>query len=123
MIHLTVGLPASLNEYSQAERTHAQVGANMKREQTEAAYVDVLSQMQKGALRIEKYPIRLHFHWYCPSRKKDPDNISFAKKFILDGMQMAGLIPNDGWKHIGGFDGDDFTVDKENPRVEITITW
>lgn len=116
-------LPASLNEYSDAERRHRQIGARMKHDETMDAYVACLSQIQEKALRVEKYPIRLHFHWYCPNRKKDPDNISFAKKFLLDGMVCAGLIPNDGWKHIGGFDGDDFTVDKENPRVIVTISW
>jgi len=122
MIALELSLPASLNEYSQAERTHAQKGAEMKRDMTELAYVEVLSQINKHGLKIEKWPVQMAFQWRCPNKKKDPDNISFAKKFILDGMQQAGLIPNDGWTQIASFH-DDFIVDKDNPRVIVVITW
>ena len=54
------------------------------------------------------------------NKRKDKDNIAFAKKFILDGMIQAKLIQNDGWKEISGFT-DEFHVDKNNPRVEVTI--
>ena len=37
-------------------------------------------------------------------------------------MQEAGLIVNDGWKEIDGFE-DEFEVDKENARVEIEIKY
>lgn len=63
----------------------------------------------------------IHFHWIEANKKRDKDNIASAKKFILDGMQKAGVIANDNWKFIEGF-SDKFSVDKENPRVEITIT-
>lgn len=66
-------------------------------------------------------PLHFHFTWYCPNKRKDPDNISFAKKFILDGLQVAGVIENDGWKQIAGF-SDAFYLDKQNPRVELTIS-
>ena len=62
------------------------------------------------------------FAWYCKNKKVDPDNISFAKKFILDGFQDAKLIENDGFKQICCFQ-DIFHVDKDNPRVEISLTW
>ena len=56
------------------------------------------------------------FQWHLPNRKHDPDNICYAKKFILDGMVKRGVISNDGAKNIGNFtdifyyDGDSYVV-------------
>jgi hypothetical protein len=64
--------------------------------------------------------VKIIITWYCKNEKKDPDNISFAKKFICDGLVSAGVLENDGWKQIQGFE-DIFIVDKINPRVEIEL--
>lgn len=61
---------------------------------------------------------RLYFTWFCKDRRQDPDNITAGRKPILDALQKAGIIENDGWKQISGFI-DDFVVDAKNPRVEI----
>lgn len=47
-------------------------------------------------------PIIIHFIWYDNTRR-DYDNISFGKKFILDTMQKCGKIPNDNRRYIKGF--------------------
>lgn len=56
--------------------------------------------------------IWINFIWIEPDRKRDPDNIAAAKKFILDGMILAGLIKNDGWNEIAGWI-DRFHVTKQ----------
>jgi len=61
------------------------------------------------------------FVWYCPNRRKDKDNIMAGQKFVFDGLQKMGWIKNDGWKQIGKV-SHRFEVDKQNPRIEITIT-
>lgn len=58
--------------------------------------------------------------WICPNRRKDKDNIMGGIKFILDGLQEAGTIENDGWKQIGNITHK-FDIDKQNPRVEVEI--
>jgi Holliday junction resolvase RusA-like endonuclease len=58
--------------------------------------------------------------WYCPNKRKDKDNIMAGTKFILDGLQKAGRIENDGWKQIRNITNR-FEVDKKNPRIEIEI--
>lgn len=63
----------------------------------------------------------LHFRWYEPNRKRDLDNICFAKKFILDALVSNGVIESDGWQGVVGFT-DQFFVDKNNPRIEVEIT-
>ena len=59
------------------------------------------------------------FIWHAPDKRKDPDNIAFAKKYILDGFVAAGLM-KDGWSGVGGL-ADDFHVDRANPRILVVI--
>lgn len=68
------------------------------------------------------YQCRAHqpLQWFCRNKRKDMDNISFAKKFILDGMQEVGYLKNDGWNEIAGWE-ESFHVDRDNPRIEIEI--
>lgn len=108
-----------LNKYTNRQRANRFGGNKSKRDQTNlcATYIRISI---KNGLRIDSVPVKLVFHWYAKNRRKDPDNIAFAKKFILDGMTEAGLIPNDGWREIAGFE-DKFYIDKNNPRVEIEV--
>lgn len=103
-----------LNTYINKERANRFLGAKVKKDNTEKAFYYFVN------LKSIKTPVKFIFHWYLPNYRKDPDNISFAKKFILDGMVKAGFIPNDNLKNISGF-GDEFYIDKENPRVEIEV--
>ncbi|KRM93544.1 hypothetical protein FC56_GL000257 [Lentilactobacillus senioris DSM 24302 = JCM 17472] len=109
----------TLNEYSDAERGNKYHGSNLKRANTALCSMCVKAAMNKGLTVDGK--IDIHCHWYMKNRKKDKDNIRFAIKFIQDGMMKAGLIKNDGWKQIGDY-FDEFSVDKENPRIEVEIT-
>lgn len=102
-----------LNDYTKANRGNKYGG----------------NQMKKNAQQLISYfipkkpihtPIRLIFHWYEPNKKRDKDNIAFAKKFVLDALVNGGCIPNDGWKEIESFE-DRFYVDKVNPRIEVEI--
>ena len=52
-----------------------------------------------------------------PNLMKDPDNVAFAKKFILDGLQKSGSITGDGMREIAGFT-DSFHLDRSS-----TFTW
>lgn len=109
----------SMNEYSKAQRTNAFVGAKMKQEATEIVHFETLKQMPKKFKMIET-PSYFVFEWYCKNERKDPDNVASAKKFILDGFQTAGLIKNDNWNGVLGFE-DYFTVDKSMPKIVISI--
>ena len=76
--------------------------------------------MAKAAgLRVTT-PINLKITWYCKNKRKDPDNVAFGVKFILDGMQQARMIENDGFNEIKEIHHY-FAMDKDCPRVEIEI--
>lgn len=103
-----------LNTYIDEERGNKFGAAKIKKRETFKCQLHFKKADIKGRIRV-------NYHWYSKNLRKDPDNISFAKKFILDGMVNSGFIKNDGQKQIAGF-SDTFFVDKENPRVEIFIT-
>ena len=109
----------SLNPYINSQRGNKYGGANLKKGQTK---IVALSANGLEAIPDEAYPIKLSIVWYEKNKKRDPDNIVFAKKFILDGLQSVGVIRNDGWGEIASF-SDVWRVDKLNPRVEIALSW
>ena len=106
----------TLNEYIKAERSGKYIGASIKKAETFFCMVCAKNQLRP----IEEYPLVLDCMWYTKNKRKDPDGIAFAIKFILDGMQDAGIIVNDGQSQIKEINhkfGNDV-----NERVEITIS-
>jgi hypothetical protein len=105
----------SLNDYINSCRRNRYAGANVKKVIEESICLEI-----KKQIKIKFDTVTLIFAWYEANKKRDKDNIAFAKKFILDALQSAGTLTGDGWNQVVGF-SDEFYVDKENPRVEITI--
>lgn len=105
-----------LNTYIQHERGNRFAAAKDKETETETVYWAI----KQAHIQPIKKSVYVVFGWYCKNKRKDKDNISFAKKFIFDGMVKAGIIADDGWEEIEGFE-DEFYVDKENPRIEVEI--
>ena len=121
MIHkLTIerSLP-SLNQYIDASRRNRFVGAKMKKDAEQ--YIGVFVQEQlKGVAII--CPVSIHFAFYEPNRKRDPDNVlSYFTKVALDCLVARGVIPNDSQQWIKGLSYE-FHVDRSSPRIEIQIT-
>lgn len=90
-----------LNEFLEQAYISRYMAGAMKREWTAIA-----SQYAKAAkLGHFTEPITVEFHWYEPNMKRDQDNVAFAKKFILDGLQDKSyqVITNDNYKWVKGF--------------------
>ena len=105
----------TLNEYILAERGHYRKAAEIKKFETQRVRLETIGVLP---VPLEYYPLVVTFHWYRKNQKSDPDNVSFAKKFILDGLQVAGIIKGDGWKEIAEF-YDYFYAPSTNPHVTI----
>lgn len=104
----------SLNEYINAERTNKHIAAKMKRD------TDQLICWQIMRLKQIKKKIRIDFVWYEETRRRDPDNVCFAKKFILDAMQKCGKLKNDNSTWIDCF-SDDFVYGRgQGVLLQIT---
>jgi hypothetical protein len=59
------------------------------------------------------------FTWHEKDKRRNPDNIAAAKKYIFDGLQQAKIIKNDGWKEILSFK-DQFVVSEiEGVLIQI----
>ena len=106
-----------LNETLHLAKTHWSKYAAMKKQYTHAIAI-----LAKQKLRPVQGPISITFHWYYRNKRRDPDNISSSgRKLILDGLVTSGILADDGWNHISGFQ-DSFHIDKQNSHVEIEIS-
>lgn len=110
------GTLPGLNEYVEANRRNRQCGARTKR----GAETVVMQYIRVARVQPFTGPVFLSFSWHERDRRRDVDNIAFAKKFILDALVKTGILADDGRKHVVGF-SDEFHVDRANPRVVITI--
>ena len=106
----------SLNQHDYENRRNRFKGASMKREATNMAYWNLLKFKREKLGHVGT----IIFTWYRKDKTTDKDNISFAKKYILDGMVKAGILADDGWDNIEGF-MDNFKIDSYE-RVEITLS-
>lgn len=118
MVKLTIrGTLPGLNEFIAAERSNRYVGAKMKK-QCETVVMHCARSL--GKTRFEA-PVYMVYRWFEPNRRRDKDNISaFGRKVIQDALVRSGILQNDGWANIEGFE-DQFYVDKKNPRIEVLI--
>ena len=93
------GLLPGLNEYIDAERSYKgkYKAASMKRQAQ-----NVIGYMIRTQLRGVRFtrPVVIRYLWVEPSRRRDKDNIAFAKKFIQDALVETGVLRNDGWSEI-----------------------
>ena len=105
----------TLNEYIDCERGSTIAAAVMKKKCTEQVKEQCLSQQ----IQPVNGKVDLLFEWHSSTRH-DPDNVAFAKKFILDGLQLAGVIENDNRKCIGTMADDIISDAKDYVVVHIS---
>jgi Holliday junction resolvase RusA-like endonuclease len=106
----------SLNETIRLAKSHPQAYAAAKRQHTQA----IASQAKSQSREPVRGPVEVHFSWFCCDRRTDPDNLTSAKKFILDGLVAGGVLEDDGWKNILSF-RDSWHVDRAHPRIEVQL--
>ena len=107
----------SLNQYINECRKNRFAGAKMKKtvDSDIAYYINQLPKYDR--------PIKIHFTWVEENRRRDLDNVCFAKKFILDSMVKAGKLKDDNRNYVVGFE-DSFKYDKESKVIlEVEEIW
>lgn len=111
------GTLPGLNEYINAERRNRYTGAALKKR---AQSIVAIYARSLDRWRPEK-PVHMIYHWYEPNQRRDKDNISsFGRKVIQDALVQIGVLNDDGWKDISGFE-DRFYVDRKNPRIVVEL--
>lgn len=104
------------NKIVEANRRNKYAGGKQKRK-----YTDIITMLTRGQMKKEiAEKVDLHCHWYCKDRRTDKDNVSGGLKFVLDGLQDARVLKNDGWEEIGNI-FHYFHIDKKNPRLELEL--
>jgi hypothetical protein len=103
----------TLNEIINTAKTHW--GSYREMERVETKKIGWLAKKLPCYSRVH-----LKITYYRKDKKYDPDNIAAAKKFILDSLVDVGVLENDGWKQIEGWE-ETWVVDRDNPRTEIIL--
>lgn len=103
--------------YLKAARRSPHAENEIKQDETNRVAQEIMVQKPE---KPTNYPVHITYIWYSKDARKDIDNVAFAKKFINDGIERAGILPRDSRKYIGGFT-EQFLIDKENPRVEVSM--
>jgi len=80
----------------------------------------IISAIQLAKIRPVKKGYFI-FTWVEQRKNRDLDNISCAKKFIFDALVTAGILKNDGWRCVGGWN-ESFVVKKGRQKAGVEVT-
>lgn len=107
----------TLNEYINLERSNKFKAAKLKKKLTNIVAFLSMQDFNKCKIETKKDVI---ITWFKPNSRQDHDNISFATKFVLDGLVKSGTIKNDSPKYIGNI-MHKFEVDKSRSYVSCIV--
>ena len=114
-IFLPGDLPG-LNRVIGANRADKHAGARLKHKTDEALIAEL------NTLRCSKLPntpLLWTFIWQCGNKRRDPDNIASAAKFVFDALQKGGVLKNDGWGQIAEI--HHYFMTAATPGVQVTV--
>lgn len=80
--------------------------------------IAMIIRAQFRSLLEKRYAFR--FIWIRINRRKDPDNICFAKKFVMDGIVESKIMKDDRWRQVGEFKDNFAKGERDGVVVEIT---
>lgn len=115
-IEIPFKLP-SLNDYIRICNRNRFEGNNFKK----GVENDIIWAIKSSKTPAIEKPVKIKYIWIEKNRKRDIDNVSSAKKYILDALQRAKILINDSPKYVTAHK-DEFKYDKNNgDRVIIEI--
>lgn len=109
---ISMKLP-SLNEYINLCRTNKHKAAKFKKnlENDISLFINRLPRFEK--------PVKIHFVWIEGNKRRDLDNVAFAKKFILDTLVKCGKLKDDNRKCVTGFTDSFYYADETKVILQI----
>ena len=110
------GAMPNLNTVIAATKRHWSHYSKEKKMWTQTVRMEALAQKMTPVTQ----PVWVRSEYYSKNRRADPDGIRIAAKYILDGLVEANVLPDDSQKWIIGF-VDRFSVDKDDPRIEVEL--
>lgn len=109
----------SLNEYTAACRSNAYKGGKFKAEVEEVIGWYIKQALTSKTLHKPSGAVLVRFEWHEKTKRRDADNIAFAKKFILDALVKCKVLENDSRKFVKGF--YDVIVDDKEDFVAVEL--
>lgn len=100
----------SLNEYINVCRTNPYKASKFKKDLENDIGVFI------NHIPVFDKPIKIHFHWVEENKKRDLDNVAYAKKHILDAMVKCGKLKDDNRKCVTAFT-DTFSYGKDSKVI------
>lgn len=103
-----------LNEYIDACRGNKYGGAKMKK--------DIENRIFPYFIGLDVFtgPIKIGYTWHEKTKRRDIDNVAFAKKFIQDSLVTLGKIKGDSPRYVNGIAFDLFVWgDCDGVEIEI----
>lgn len=121
MKELTIVLPIPSAVLSANTKTHWRTKAKKTSNARQDAMIAAVH-----ALKLRQIPqwkkATVLAKWYFGTRgRRDPDNYVYRLKASIDGFRDAGIIKDDGFGNLVWLPAE-CHYDKDDPRVEITIT-
>ena len=106
-----------LNLLIAANRANRYKGAKLKKD----ADMQVVTAIRKCHVGVVRgYPVEVRIWFYEKDKRRDIDNVYSGGKYVLDGLQEAGILRGDGQKYVDCLRYIHCT-DPHNPRVEVEI--
>lgn len=104
----------SLNDYIRTCRGNKYAAAKEK-----ADIEEKLSWYLRTCPRFDG-PVEIEFTWMEGNRRRDYDNVCFAKKFVLDALVKMGRLPDDNRNFVTAFH-DEFIYKKDQFGLYLRI--
>jgi crossover junction endodeoxyribonuclease RusA len=113
---VTITLPLPHKDLSPNARVHWSKKHSQRKKQRNTAGVIAYSS-ELGQAKLTRAKVQATFY-HTERRNRDGDNFLAMLKGAFDGLADAGVVANDsGFVHMPVR----FEIDKDNPRVEVTI--
>lgn len=97
LFEFEVPTPPAMNEIIKEARGNVYASNKTKQEWTSRVAIECKD------FGTVNYPVIFQLDFYLSNVRRDPDNLSASKKFILDGIVAAGVLPSDNFTWVKGF--------------------
>lgn len=115
-----IGRLIGVNELINSARTNKFGSAKQKKDQMAIVTAAILQNKEFRLLRFTS-KVSVHMNCYEKDLRRDVDNVvGGAIKVIMDSLVENGILIDDSRKYVSKVVSEVF-VDKDNPRIEITL--
>ncbi len=106
----------TLNEMIRTARGNKYAAAAQKKKYTDIVATEIMVQTERPHFSA----ISLDITWIETKKKRDPDNVFAAAKFLMDGIVAAGIIDDDDRDHVASITNRVVVSDSRGVAVMVS---